>query len=168
MKLSVLPARVEELKKSAARTSAINALIQAKAWVPDFDPIEAAQGYPSLKEDGSEFSEADQRALNREVRPLACQLVEEADLSHYQAQYDNQNKRVVAPIPEAENLIPPIRKHTYAPDIEPSSLIHEEAVFQALMGIDWSTIDFQPMDRDEEAEAARDDPQPSDRFDEQA
>ena len=59
MKLSVLPARVEELKKSAARTGAINALIRAKAWVPDFDPIEAAQGYPSLKEDGSEFSEAD-------------------------------------------------------------------------------------------------------------
>ena len=41
-KLLVLPARVEELKKSAARTGAINALIQEKAWVPDFDPIEAA------------------------------------------------------------------------------------------------------------------------------
>ena len=85
---------------------------------------------------GSEFSEEDLRAINREVHPLACQLVEEADLSHYQAQYDNQNKRVAAPIPEAENLIPPIRKHTYAPDIEPSLLIIDEAVFQALMGID--------------------------------
>ena len=82
MKLSVLPARVEELKKSAARTGAINALIRAKAWVPDFDPIEAAQGYPSLKEDGPEFSEADMREINREVHPLACQLAEEADLSH--------------------------------------------------------------------------------------
>ena len=92
MKLSVLPARIEELKKSAARTGAINALIRAKAWVSDFDPIEAAQGYPSLKEDGSEFGEADMRAINREVRPLACQLVEEVDLSHYQAQYDSQNK----------------------------------------------------------------------------
>ena len=71
-KLSVLPARVEELKKFAARTGAINALIRAKAWVPDFDSIEAAQGYPSLKEDGSEFGEADLRAINREVRPLAC------------------------------------------------------------------------------------------------
>ena len=73
-----------------------------------------------------------------------------------------------APTPEAENLIPPIRKHTYAPHIEPSSLIHEEAVFQALMGIDWSTVDFQPMDRDEEAEAARDDPQPSGQAGDQA
>ena len=138
----MLPARIEELKKSAARTGAINALIRAKAWVPDFDPVEAAQGYPSVKEDGSEFNEDDLRAINRAVRPLACQLAEEADLSHYQAQYNVQNKRVPAPTPEAENLIPPTRKHTYAPDIEPSSLIHEEAVFQALMGIDWTTVDF--------------------------
>ena len=57
--LSMLPAQVEELKKSAARTGAINALIRAKAWVPDFDPVKAAQGYPSLKEDGIEFSEED-------------------------------------------------------------------------------------------------------------
>ena len=143
----MLPAWVDELKKSAARTGAINALIRAKAWVPDFDPIEAAQGYPSLKEDGSEFSEADLRAINPEVRPLACQLAEEADLSHYQAEYDNQNKRVAAPIHEEENLIPPIRKHTYAPDIEPSLLIHDEAVFQAIMGIDWTTVHFQPLGR---------------------
>ena len=104
--------------------------------------MEVAKGYPSLKEDGSEFDQEDLRAINREVRPLACQLAEEADLSHYQAQYNDQNKRVPAPTPEAENLIPPIRKHTYAPDIEPSSLIHEEAVFQTLMGIDWTTVDF--------------------------
>ena len=74
--------------------------------MPDFDPIEATRGYPSLKEDGSEFGEADLRAINREVGPLACQLAEEADLSHCQAQYDNQNKRIAAPIHEAENLIP--------------------------------------------------------------
>ena len=168
MKLSVLLARVEELKKSAARTGAINALIRAKAWVPDFDPIEAAQGYPSLKEDGSEFGEADLRAINWEVSPLACQLAEEADLSHYQAQYDSQNKRIAAPIHESENLIPPIHKHTYAPDIDPSLLIHDEAVFQALMGIDWTTVDFQPLGRETEAEAAQDDPQPSGQAGDQA
>ncbi|KAM3334513.1 hypothetical protein ACQJBY_029126 [Aegilops geniculata] len=160
-RLSMLPARVEELKKSATRTGVINALIRAKAWVPDFDSVEAAQGYPRLKEDGSQFSEADLRAINREVRPLACQLVEEVDLSHYQAQYDDQNKRVAAPIPEAEILNPPIRKHTYAPDIELSLLIHDEAVFQALTGIDLTTIDFQPLGGEAEVEAVRDDPQPS-------
>ena len=119
----MLPARAEELKKSAARTGALTALIQAKAWVPEFDLVEAAQGYPSLKEDATEFDEEDLR------------LVEEAHLSHYQANYDDKNKRVAAPIPEAKNLIPPIRKHTYAPDIEPSLLISDEAVFKASTGI---------------------------------
>ena len=95
-------------------------------------------------------------------------MVQEVDLSHYQAQYDSQNKRVAAPIPEAENLIPPIRKHTYAPDIELASLIHDGAVFRALMGIDWTTIDFQPLGRETEVEAARDDPQPSGQADDQA
>ena len=167
-RLAVLPQRVQELRRASARAGAIAALSRAKAFLPELDPADIALGYPSLKEDGSEFNEDDLRAINRAVRPLACQLAEEADLSHYQAQYNDQNKRVPAPTPEAENLIPPIRKHTYAPDIEPSSLIQEEAVFQALMGIDWTTVDFQPMDRNEEAEAARDDPQLSDRFDKQA
>ena len=89
-------------------------------------------------------------------------------MSRYQAQYDNQNKRIAAPIHESENLIPPIRKHTYAPDIEPSTLIRDEAVFQALTGIDWTTVDFQPLGRDEEAEPVQDDPQPSGYADKQS
>ena len=157
----MLPARIEELKRSAARAGALTTLTRAKAWVPDLDPTNVAKGYPSLKEDGSEFCTEDLRAINREVRPLACQLAEEADLSFYQVGYDTNNKRVAAPTPEAPNLIPPIRKHTYAPDIEPSTLISDEAVFRALTGIDWTTIDFQPLGRDEEDEPVQDDPQPS-------
>ena len=45
---------------------------------------------------------------------------------------------------------------------------HDEAVFQALMGIDWTTVDFQPLGRETEAEAVRDDPQPSGRAGDQA
>ena len=45
----MLPARVEELKKSAPRAGALTALTRAKAWVPDLDPAEMAKGYPSLK-----------------------------------------------------------------------------------------------------------------------
>ena len=56
--------------------------------------------------------------------------------------------------------MPLIRKHTYAPDINPSDLIHEEAVFQALTGINWSTADFQRLGRDEEVPTPID-PQPS-------
>ena len=136
--------------------------------MPDLDPVDVAKGFPSLKEDGSEFGQEDLRAINREVRPLACQLVEEADLSYYQASYDDKNRRVAAPILEAQNLIPPIRKHTYAPDIEPSTLISDEVVCQALTGIDWTTIDFQPLGRDEEDEPVQDDPQPSCQADKQS
>ena len=157
----MLPARFEELKRSTARAGALTALTRAKAWVPDLDPVDVGKGYPSLREDGSDFDNDDLRAITREMRPLACQLAEETDLSHYHAIYDVNNKRVAAPTPDAQNLIPPIRKHTYAPDVEPSTLISDEAVFQALIGIDWATIDFQPLDRDEEDDPAQDDPQPS-------
>ena len=95
------------------------------------------------------------------MRPLASKLAEETDLSHYQPVYDADNKRLVVPTHDVENLIPPIRKHTYAPDIVPSTLISDEAVFKALTGIDWTTIDFQPLGGEEEGEPVQDDPQPS-------
>ena len=117
------------------------------------------KGFPSLREDVSEFDNDALRVITREMHPLACQLAEEADLSYYQASYDVNNKWVAAPTPEAQNLIPPIRKHTYAPDVEPSTLISDEAVFQALTGIDWATIDFQPLGGEEEDEPAQGDPQ---------
>ena len=93
--------------------------------------------------------------------PLARKLAEETDLSHYQAIYDANNKKVNPWSCNAPDLIPPIRKHTYAPIIDPSSLISDEAVFGALTGIDWLTNDFQQLGREEEAEPAQDDPQPS-------
>ena len=95
------------------------------------------------------------------MRLLARKLAEDTDLSFYQSIYDANNKRVNAPTYHVQNLIPPIRKHTYAPDVEPSTLISDEVVFQALTGIDWATIDFQPLGREEEDEPAQDDPQPS-------
>ena len=90
--------------------------------------------------------------------PLARKLAEETDLSHYQSIYDANNKRVKAPTHDVPDLIRPIRKHTYAPDVDPSSLISDEAVFRALTGIDWSTNDFQQLGREEEGEPAQDDP----------
>ena len=74
--------------------------------------------------------------------PAASKLAEDTDLSHFQPFYDVEGKRQPTEIHEVEELVPPIRKHTYAPDINPSDLIHEEVVFQALTGIDWSTSDF--------------------------
>ena len=75
--------------------------------------------------------------------------------------YDANNQRIDTAVKEVQNLIPPIRKHTYAPDIDPSELISEEAVFQALTRIDWTTVDFQPLDGEEEAEPMPYDPSTS-------
>ena len=91
------------------------------------------------------------------MRPLASKLAEETDLSHYQSIYDANNKRVHAPTYDVQNLIPPIRKHTYAPNVEPSTLISDEVVFQAFTGIDWATIDFQPLGGEEEVEPTPED-----------
>ena len=79
------------------------------------------------------------------MRPIASKLVEDTDLSHFQLVYDAEGKRQPTLIHNVKDLVPPIRKHTYAPDIYPSNLIHGEAVFQALTGIDWSTVDFQRL-----------------------
>ena len=95
------------------------------------------------------------------MRPLASQLAEEANLTVHRSFYDANNKQVEAVIPEVQNLVPPIRKHTYAPDVDPSELINEEAVFQALTRIDWTTNDFHPLDGEEEAEPTPDDPSTS-------
>ena len=68
--------------------------------------------------------------------------------------YDANNQRIDTAVKEVQNLIPPTRKHTYAPDVDPTDLISEEDVFQALTRIDWTTTDFQPLDGEEEVEPA--------------
>ena len=95
------------------------------------------------------------------MRPLASQLAEDANLMVHRSYYDANNKRVNPVIPEAQNLIPGIRKHTYAPDVDPTNLTSEEAVFQALTRIDWTTADFQPLDGDDEVEPTPDNPSTS-------
>ena len=51
-KLAMLPARITELKKAAARSGALTALIRAKAWIPDLEAEDIIKGYPGVKEDG--------------------------------------------------------------------------------------------------------------------
>ena len=70
-KLSVLPARIEEIKRSSARAGAVTALSQAKAWQPELDLANLATGYPSLKEDGMPFDKKDFPTCVKEIRPLA-------------------------------------------------------------------------------------------------
>ena len=160
-KLSVTPAQIEEMNRSAARVGALLALTRAKAWIADLDPVDIAKGFPSEQENGAEFDNEALKALTREMRPLVSQLAEEANLTVHRSFYDANNKRVDTVIPEVQNLIPPIRKHTYAPDVDPAELISEEVAFQALTRIDWTTTDFQLLDEEEEAEPTQDDPSTS-------
>ena len=48
------------------------------------------------------------------------------------------------------DLIPPTRKNTFAPDIDPSTLIDDEAIFKAITGVNWTSPDFQPVEEEEE------------------
>ena len=100
------------------------------------------------------------------MRPWASKLAEETDLCKYHPVYDAKNSKVKAPVHEAMDLIPPTRKHTFAPDIDPSILIDNEAVFKALAGIDWSSRNFQTTE--EEEEPAQDDPEASTRLDQES
>ena len=155
------PVQIEEMKRSAARAGALLALTRAKACIADMDPIDIAKGFPSEQENRAKFDNEALKVVTREMRPLASQLVEEANLTVHRSFYDANNKRIDTVMPEVQNLILPIRKHTYAPDVDPAELISEEAVFQALTRIDWTTIDFQTLDGEEEAEPTPDDPSTS-------
>ena len=43
-KLSVLPQRINELRRSVARAGAVNTLSRAKAWLPELDLADIAIG----------------------------------------------------------------------------------------------------------------------------
>ena len=151
-KLSVLPQRFHELRRPATRAGAVNALSRAKAWLPELDPADITIGYPSLMEDGTSFEQEDFAACVKEIRPLATLIANEADLSKYQSGYDAENRRIPMPHYKVTSLIPPLRKHTFAPEVDPAGLVDDEAEFEALNGIEWSPSTFQEREQGEEAE----------------
>mgnify|MGYP007071362743 CR=1 FL=1 len=148
-KLSILPARFQEVKCSCARAGAVTALSRSKAWVPELDPVDIAKGYPSFKEDGTPFDQEDFAACVKEIRPHATILGDKTNVDKYQPGFDAENKKMVTPSYKVTDLLPPVRQHTFAPEIDPSSLIDDEAKFVALNGFDWSKPSFQTV---EEAE----------------
>ena len=158
-RLAVLPQRFEELRRASARAGAIAALSRAKAWLPELDPADIALGYPSLKEDGTPFNQKDFAACVKDVRPVATLISNDTDLSKYQPGYDADNQRIPTPHYEAISLIPPPRKHTFAPEVDPAGLIDDEAEYEALSGIDWKSSTFQ--DRETTGGVERDEPEAS-------
>ena len=157
--LSILPAQIEENKRSATRAGALTALSRAKVWQSELNPAELATGCPGFKEYGSAFYKKDFAACVKAVRPLASLLAEEMNLSKYSTAYTAENQKMPTPAYKVADLISPIRKHTFALDIDPSELFDDDAEFQALTGNDWSSHDFQTVE--EEEEPPQDDPKAS-------
>ena len=129
-------------------------LSRAKAWLPELDPADLANGYPSFKEDGTPFEQEDFATCVKEIHPMATLIADEADLTKYQPGYDTENQRIPMPHYKVTSLIPPLRKHTFAPEVDPTGLIDDEAEFEALNGIDWSSSTFQDREHGEGAERA--------------
>ena len=81
IRLSMTPAQIEEVKRSATRAGALLALTRAKAWISDLDPIDIAKGFPDEQADGSAFDNDTLKALTKEMRPSSSQLAAEANLT---------------------------------------------------------------------------------------
>ena len=88
----------------------------------------------------------------KEIRPLASLIANETDLTKYHLAYDARSQRQPTPTYKVTSLTPPIRKNTFAPEVDPSKLVDDEAEFEALNGIGWSSSTFQDVEQDKEAE----------------
>ena len=157
--LAFLPQRIQDLRRASSRAGAIAALSRAKAWLPELDPADLALGYPSLKEDGTAFDDHDFNACVKAICPVATLIGNDTDLSKYALAYDSENRRIPNAPYDQISLIPPTRKHTFAPEVDPAGLIDDEAEFEALSGIDWASSTFQ--DKATDGEAEKDNPDPS-------
>ena len=150
--LAVLPQRIQDLRRASARAGAVAALSRAKAWLPELDPADLALGYPSRKEDGTVFDDHDFIACVKVIHPVATLIGNDTDLTKYSPGYDSENRRIPNVPYDEVSLIPPTRKHTFAPEVDPAGLIDDEADFEALSGIDWASSTFQDKTADGEAE----------------
>ena len=63
---------------------------------------------------------------------MACKLVEELDLNKYTTTYDDNNNKIVSSSHDVVDLTPPRCKHIFAPDIDPSLILNDEATFEVL------------------------------------
>ena len=85
---------------------------------------------------------------------MATLIANDTDLTKYHPGYDAENGSIPTPHYKVTSLIPSIRKHTFAPGVDPVRLIDDEAEFEALNDIDWSSSTFQDREQDEGAERA--------------
>ena len=55
-KLSMTPAQIEEVKRSAARAGALSTLTRAKAWIADLDPANIGKANLANKKTGQNLT----------------------------------------------------------------------------------------------------------------
>ena len=58
---------------------------------------------------------------------------------------------MATPSYKVTDLIPPVRQHTFAPEVDPDILIDDEVEFIALNSFDWSNHSFQLIEGGEPA-----------------
>ena len=75
------------------------------------------------------FDKKDFAACVKNIRPLASLIASETDLAKYQPAYDLENQKMPTPSYKVHDLIPLVRKHTFAPEVDPDELIDNEAEF---------------------------------------
>ena len=83
---------------------------------------------------------------------MASLIANETDLTKYHPTYDVGNQRISTPTYKVISQTPRIRKQTFAPEVDPSKLIDDEAEFEALNGIEWSSSTYQNAEQDKEVE----------------
>ena len=97
--------QIEEQRLSAARAGAIVTLGRAKSWHSELDQGEIATKCSEFKDDHSPFEERDFNRRVREMRPVACILVEELNFHNYTMAYDSNNQKIKMPAHAVVNLI---------------------------------------------------------------
>jgi hypothetical protein len=148
--LSTVPQWIQELKQSASRQGAMYALTRAKAYLPEIEPALLADSFPEFNADGSEFTNEDYVRCMKETRVAATNIAVGLDLEKFQAGYSEDGKRMSMPDPKPVELNPPRRKQNFAPDVNPSTVMKTDSVFEAVRSIQW-VADEPPI---QEAEAA--------------
>ena len=64
-------------------------------------------------------------------------------LKNYPVDYDANHSRIPSPNLISVNLAPQRRKHIFAPKVDPSSILDDEAIFQALNHYNWDADNLQ-------------------------
>ena len=105
--------------------------------MPELDPAQIVGRYSEFNVDDTPLTEKDFRCCLKETQVAATAIAEEADLSRYQAGYTEDNERIELPNFQPVALTR-ARKQSFAPEVDPSSVISADAMFEALRSIQCS------------------------------